>query len=287
MDFFREKKYFLCGICVAIVTSSVAAAAGFSNIGGVVGRSNDKTPAWCKENSALGWSFYCDDRKYSRHDQRAQHGKGPSVAASTAHKTAKDAVKRWQNRLEEAKAKAILEPTMDNITAYLTLEKQTLEKASAFAEKAQKTLWQHPGLDYSVQYPQGHLAHQVWMRQHQKIVDNTIRNSAKKRFGIFFFYRSSSPYSKVYAPILKAYGRRYGLKIIAVSLDGKGIVGFPKFVTNGDQFTRWRLANIVPATVLFDDTTKRAIPIGYGILTQDQLSRRLFAVLAKGRNDAP
>ena len=54
---------------------------------------------------------------------------------------------------QELKAKAILEPTSDNIIAYVRYQREQLDRASTFADVWERAIWQHPDLDYTLQRP--------------------------------------------------------------------------------------------------------------------------------------
>ena len=64
--------------------------------------------------------------------------------------------------LEEARAEAILNPTRENVTAYLRLQQETLQRAAAFSDAFRRTVWATPELDYTLRRPVGALAKQVW-----------------------------------------------------------------------------------------------------------------------------
>ena len=258
--------------CISL-TSTYCLAATVSTVDSSGKLTHSNVPSWCMEDKGLGWSFYCDHEK-----QRQSKIKDKEPAVSSKYPYTKK-VKQWRLRLDEARAKAILEPTMQNIIVYLTLQKQTLDQATSFAKGTQKALVEEPKLDYTLKHPQGKLAKQVWYDSQNKDMERTVKHLAGKRFGIFFFYRSSCPYCHMYAPILKAYSMRYGLHTVAISLDGGALPSFPHFVVDQGQFRRWHLKSIVPATVLFDSKTKKITPIGYGVLTQEDLSRRIFSLL--------
>jgi conjugal transfer pilus assembly protein TraF len=94
-------------------------------------------------------------------------------------------------RLEELKAKAILEPTSDNIVAYVRYQREQLDRASTFADVWERAIWQHPDLDYTLQRPVSTLGKTAWLAQ-RKTDREAVIASLSERYGLFFFYSSSA-----------------------------------------------------------------------------------------------
>ena len=60
--------------------------------------------------------------------------------------------------LRELKARAILDPTPANVTAYIRYQRAQLDRASLFGDVWQRAIWQTPEIDYTLQRPVGTLA---------------------------------------------------------------------------------------------------------------------------------
>src|SRR3546814_8128889 len=48
--------------------------------------------------------------------------------------------------LDELKARAILEPSEENVTAYIRFQREQLDRASMFSDVWQRSMWQNPDL---------------------------------------------------------------------------------------------------------------------------------------------
>ena len=59
--------------------------------------------------------------------------------------------------LEDARATAILDPSTENVAAYLRLQQETLQRAAAFSDAFRRTVWATPELDYTLRRPVGAL----------------------------------------------------------------------------------------------------------------------------------
>ena len=66
-------------------------------------------------------------------------------------------------QLDELKARAILEPTSENIVNYIRFQREQLDRASTFADVWSRAIWQNPELDYTLERPVSTLAKQTWL----------------------------------------------------------------------------------------------------------------------------
>ena len=74
---------------------------------------------------------------------------------------------------------------------------------------------------------------------------------------------------------------RHDLDVLAVSLTGEALEGWPEAVADNGRAARLGLGNTpAPALVLFDTATKRVIPVGLGVMAEDQMAERIYALTA-------
>ncbi len=220
---------------------------------------------YCAERK-LGTWFYCEKPK-----PRAK----PSQTAAMV--SAKAQLAAITGQLEEMKAAAILDPSPENVTAYVRFQREQLDRSSLFADVWQRALWQDPGLDYTLQRPVSTLGKRAWLDQ-RKTDRDIILSQLSQRYGVFYFYSSSCGACDIFSPILKAVSDKYGMSVLAVSMDGGPSAVFPNYMVDSGQYERLGLGDQrqVPALVLFDSVTKQPMPIGYGILSQDEIIDRVF-----------
>ena len=91
----------------------------------------------------------------------------------------------------------------------------------------------------------------------------------------------------MFGPLLRAFAARHGLDVLAVSLTGEALEGWPEAVADNGRAARLGLGGgpgrspaPVPALVLFDTLTKRAVPVGFGVMAEDEMAERIFALTA-------
>ena len=182
--------------------------------------------------------------------------------------------------LEEARASAILDPSRAKVAAYLRLQQESLQKAAAFSDAFRRTVWATPELDYTLKRPVGALAKQLWSDERRQ-ARNRALSTLGERYGLIYLGHAGCAGCKVFGPLLRAFATRHGLDVLAVSLSGAALEGWPEAVPDNGRAARLGLAGApVPAVVLFDTRTKQVLPVGYGVMAEDEMAERIYALTA-------
>ena len=235
--------------------------------------------AWCGEpgsGASLGWHFYCD-----RREDPGQAEPPPRTVPPVAdERSASERIEAMRKALEEARAEAILDPTPAKVTAYLRLQQETLQRAAAFSDAFRRTVWATPELDYTLRRPVGALAKQVWSDGRRQARDAALARLGE-RYGLIYLGHAGCAGCKVFGPLLRAFASRHGLDVLAVSLTGEALEGWPEAVADNGRAARLGLSDTpVPALVLFDARTKKVLPVGFGVMAEDEMAERIFALTA-------
>ena len=103
-----------------------------------------------------------------------------------------------------------------------------------------------------------------------------------KRYGLIYLGSERCPGCRVFGPLLRAFALRHGIEVLAVSMTGGALEGWPEAVPDAGRAARLGIkARVLPAVVLYDTQTRRAIPVSYGVVAEDQLAERIFALTAR------
>ena len=235
--------------------------------------------AWCGDpgsEASLGWHFYCD---------RAAPVKPvePSEAETVlppAGPSATEEIARMRHELEESRATAILEPTPENVAAYLYLQQVSLQRASTFSDVFRRVVWSTPQLDYTLTRPAGALAKQLWSDDRLAAQQEVLANLGE-RYGLIYLGDSHCAGCRVFGPLLRAFALRHGLDVLAVSMTGEALEGWPEAVPDNGRAAQLGLVGApVPAVVLFDTETGEVLPVAFGVVAEDQLAERIYALTA-------
>lgn len=225
-------------------------------------------PFYCEERR-LGTWFYCEPPPATPSD---------GLAGTALPLPAAAQLEAIAHQLEELKARAILDPTTANVTRYVRFQREQMDRASLFADVWSRSVWQTPDLDYTLQRPIGTLGKRAWL-EGRKADRAATMAALSQRYGVYYFYSSSCAACDVFSPILKSLSDQYSLAVLPVSMDGGRSNVFGKFVVNTGQYEKMGLTGgQVPALVLFDTVTHRPVPIGYGVMTADEVMQRIFTL---------
>ncbi len=224
---------------------------------------------------SLGWHFYCD-RQETENERAIPQSAPPSAVDS--ERPATERIAALRRVLEEARAEAILDPTPEKVTAYLRLQQETLQRAAAFSDAFRRTVWATPELDYTLKRPVGALARQVWSDERRAARDRALAG-LKDRYGLIYLGHAGCAGCRVFGPLLRAFALRHGLDVLAVSLTGAALEGWPEAVADNGRAARLGLGEApAPALVLFDTATQRVLPVGFGVMAEDVMAQRIFAL---------
>ena len=227
--------------------------------------------------ASLGWHFYCDR---AEKPERVEPAPAPAPPRADAGQPAMERIEAMRKALEEARAEAILDPSTEKVTAYLRLQQETLQRAAAFSDAFRRTVWATPELDYTLRRPVGALAKQVWSDERRGARDAALARLGE-RYGLIYLGHAGCAGCKVFGPLLRAFAQRHNLDVLAVSLTGEALEGWPEAVADRGRAARLGLGNApVPALVLFDTATKRTLPVGFGVMAEDEMAERIFALTA-------
>ncbi len=228
--------------------------------------------SWCGAEAPLGWHFYCD--RDEKKDEETQAGQTPPPSS-------KERIHSLRKALEDARAQAILEPTPENVTAYLRLQQRALQSAAAFSDAFRRAVWANPGLDYTLRRPVGALAKRLWSEERRAERDAALARLGE-RYGLIYLGSEKCPACRVFGPLLRAFALRHGLEVLAVTMTGGALEGWPEAVADQGRAERLGIkAPVLPALILYDTKARRAMPVSYGVVAEDQLAERIFALTAR------
>jgi conjugal transfer pilus assembly protein TraF len=233
--------------------------------------SDDADRLYCLERK-LGTWFYCLKPKTEKAEQPVPPPAPPTAAARLEAITA---------QLRELKARAILEPSSENVIAYIRFQREQLDRSSMFSDVWQRALWQGPDLDYTLERPVSTLGKRQWGDARKADRDRAMA-SLSARYGLFYFFAQSCGPCEVMSPIIKSVADTFGITVRAISTDGGPSKSFPRYTVETNQRQKMGIeARMTPAVVLWDSATNRPIPIGYGVMSADELQDRIYLLTQK------
>jgi len=223
---------------------------------------------------SLGWHFYCDRDEEDPEEEKAPAPRSPSARPESAM----ERIREMRRALEEARARAVLDPSPENVAAYLHLQQEALERAATFSDAFRRAVWGSPDLDYTLRRPVGALAKALWSDERRAERAGALARLGE-RYGLIYLGSAQCSGCRVFGPLLRAFALRHGLDVLAVSLTGEPLEGWPEAVPDQGRAARLGLTSrVVPAVFLYDTRTSKALPVSFGVVTEDQLAERIFVL---------
>jgi conjugal transfer pilus assembly protein TraF len=231
---------------------------------------------WC--DNWRGWHFYEDPAAETPPKDRPPAPR-PPLDAPTPKAPELRQLERLRRQLEDYRGIAIVNPTEANVRRYMQLEARVYAQASRFSEVAQRVGWSSPEFDPTLQgRPVNARALEVFERTKFESRQRAVAALARDHV-LLFFFRSDCPYCHAFAPILESFRARYGIGIVAVSVDGGALAEFPDFRRDNGIATALNVAQ-VPALFLAQPFAGRITALGFGVLSDGELLERLATVAA-------
>ena len=264
-----------------LVSLSLALAA----LPSFAGQTQGAAPSYWSD-ACRGWHFY-EDPDPEPTDRPAPPPKvAPAPPRPTTAKPPEIVeFERLQKSLEETRNIAIMRPTEANVRRYMALESRVVARASNFADVAQRIAWASPELDPTLQgRPVNARALEVFEQLQLSQRSESISALGRDHV-LFFFFRGDCPYCHAFAPTLQTFQARHGIKVVAISVDGGAIPGFPDARRDNGIATALGVTQ-VPALYLAQPFTGTITPIGFGVLSEAQLVERIAIVAAAAAESA-
>lgn len=220
-----------------------------------------------RDTYAMGWHWYAVE---------------PDVTPSTQNSAepAPITLTRVKETLETYLNQAILNPTVENVTRYITLQNAVSQQSSKFAQVWQDVLRQQPALNYNLTHPTNHIARKVYLSAQAEVDSKRIKSFMKEK-GIFFFYKAACPYCKSFAPILKRFAEAYAIEVVAITLDHETLPEFTGSHVDEGQAHRFNVTR-TPAVFLVDPYEESATPLAYGLVSESELAERILRLTKQG-----
>jgi len=213
---------------------------------------------------STGWHWYNDPKESD--DEDSHEAEDPTLQMNAVRAT-----------VQRALNNAVLFPTKENVRNYIELQNELTNHANQFNHNWQAVLLENPALNYSLKHPTNNLAKQVEYDQTYFRDENTIRAIAKS-YQLYFFYRSTCPYCKRFAPIVKDFGKAYGFNVLPITTDGISLPEFPdSYIDQGEKEIYG--VDVEPTLFLVNPTTQKAIRIVTGLSSQAEIKKNIISIV--------
>jgi len=181
-----------------------------------------------------------------------------------------------QKAVETSKARAVLQPTQENIFNWIKVQNELLRKNTLLADNWQRLVWTNPDYDYNQVRPHNPVALKAYSQSY-KADRHTVLNDIAQEYGLYFVISASCVYCHEMAPYLKRFAEAYGFTVIAVTVDGGSVNEFPEAMYS-PQFAEELGVESTPAIILAKPNEGVIEPIAYGFISLKELENRIYRI---------
>lgn len=219
------------------------------------------------QRKAEGWHWY------QNQDSEIRKQESGKKAEKNVSQTPSQQIETQRKKLETKLHAAIIEPTRENLIAYITAQKALMDQSQKFSDVWKQVVMTIPSLDETLQHPVDQNARHVYYASHRQQVEKQIKKLAQE-YGLFFFFRKNCSYCHHFAPIVKRFAQKYGWSILPISLDGGTLPEFPNTKQNNGIAERLNITH-VPALIALHPKTGQLIPLAYGMVSESEIEQRV------------
>ena len=229
------------------------------------------------ETATVYWQQHREGWFWYRDPPPATARLAPKPPATPARPRELADFEAMQQRLETLKRVAVMNPTDDNLMAYMRFQRMVMDRSQVFADRWQRLVWREPSLDYAAEgRPTNTLAIAAFDERQRERDAATVRQLAATH-GLVFVFRSDCPFCHRFAPVLKRFAQSHGLTVLAISLDGGTLPEYPDARPDNGMATRLN-ARAVPALYLTQPSRREFRPVGFGLMSDTDLLERIAAL---------
>lgn len=237
----------------------------------------------CSDNATRGWSFYCSPPPVEEEveEEVAAPAPPPPTPAEPEY-PATEEMMRFRKMVDELRHRAVMDPTEENVLAYMEVNKLIADKAGDFTEQWQRILFGTPHLNANVDYPLASAGVGVYQDQLKAVREDTFKTVANEA-GIMFLFEGDDRCGicRVQGEVLAGMEQFYGVTIFGVSMDGGTNEFFPGAVVDNGRLAELGLADYpAPTLALVHPESGEIAVMGSGLITADQILERVHVITA-------
>lgn len=252
-----------------------------------LGKARDAISSSWYAGSQKGWLWYKRNLPINKKDQKIYAIKKHELSKVLTYSQRMETL---QKNFEEIQAKAILEPSLENVQVMQQAQNVIMNRATEF-EKA----WMLASLITAQNFhssDQPSPPHRkVYQEQLDHQLDHKIRTLAKT-YGLFFLFKEDCPYCHEFAPFVKDLLNLYGFECKAIgdrpstSAYGKVLELFPSAEGDNGTIAALNPEGIFPSLFLVNPQSRQVIPLARGLVSLSQL-RENFKVIIRFLEETP
>lgn len=254
------------GVMIAPLSSTLAQGQSLSN-------TSSKDNSWFDKHQQ-GWHFYKKRPQspkpkklvYRREEEAPEPQSRPKEFSKNFEpESYTQKLKAFQEKLEEAQARAVLNPTVENVQEFARLHDAVINQADRFQETwLYTTLLSQNPKDANYMSPKGR---EIKDQQEEQELERRIVLLAREH-GLFFVFKEGCPYCNEFAPLVKAFAKKYGFEVKAISADGGKLPEFPEAEMDNGIVSLINPDGVYPALYIVNPAANSVFPLSWGMVNE-------------------
>jgi conjugal transfer pilus assembly protein TraF len=185
----------------------------------------------------------------------------------------------FRKNMEKYRDKAIDEPTQQNVSTYMYLQRVMLDKAEKFSAVSQQVVMSDSVLDENSRRPIATFGAFAMDEMSTQGTEKAAKKLAEAA-GLWFFYSSTCSFCVKEAGVLRGMMNAYGFKVLPIALDGLPLPGgdFPDFTIDRGQAKKLGVETTPALFLVKPGENGGAIQLGQGLLSGDEILKRAIAL---------
>ncbi|MGF1884069.1 conjugal transfer protein TraF [Vibrio splendidus] len=233
------------------------------------------------QDRGRGWQWY-EEVPLTQKVEPERRVQTVTSQPKAAPKTATEQLDTWQAAFLEAKAAAVMHPTVENVHKLQQLIDESWVRSEKLEAAWQQVQLKYPELDYNAQHPTGERAKRQFFERKDAAIEATLKQLAREGAGLFFVFNHDDVYLKEYATQVNAFANAQGLSLLGISMDGSAL---PEIDTVRQNNGKLKVA-VTPAIILVNPTRHTQVAVSYGIKSIEDVKRHIHFV-ETGYKDTP
>jgi len=225
-----------------------------------------------------GWLWYEDPVILKEKEEKPKEEK--PIAAPAKPLSATERLEEQKKAFEEAKALAILEPTLENVADAQRHHNFIMDQASDFQKSWTTAELINPGYEKIITSP-GSL--KIKEKQDELVLSEDLKTLSKD-FGLIFAFKSDCPYCHQFAPLVKQFAVEHGFDVQGLS-KGEGCFEGMTCSKNEAALLAVNPQLEFPVLYLANPKTNEVIPIARGYIGMDALMNNVKYIISYLKNE--
>lgn len=243
-------------------------------------RADDQANRWWEEDiwqqPERGFHWYPPAERRKSRPERPPEGKEDKTSRRPKPLTEIKDIEELRAEVKRRLEVAVMEPTAQNMDAYLEANTFLMRKSALFADEWRRAVWRNPEFDYNVVNPVANFA-QVELKRTRREQEQRTVGVLARDYGLIVFVRADCPFCRLQAPVLEHLQATTGMQALVVSLDGRPVPEYPGALPdNGSSrvVTEGRGVQAVPSLFLVSRDRRQAVFLGAGVMSADEIMMR-------------